>query len=164
MRTPLLLTALAALLASCAPNDSGELGTTRPRSPKEISSTNHYAWSDKGGSDPVKVHVNLGTQRLYVTRGDKRVGWCYVSTGREGHDTPAGTYRVTEKIADKRSNLYGWIENSVGERVERGLSMRRKIDCSTRVVTGEVSMDVFSCQRRARTRLSVIIAPSGTFR
>ena len=63
------------------------------------------------------VRVNLSAQRAYVTRGGRQIGWCYVATGSEGRNTPAGTYRITEKIVDKTSNLYGWIENSLGDSV-----------------------------------------------
>ena len=33
-----------------------------------------------------------------------------VSTGREGYDTPAGSYRVIEKDIDHRSSIYGAYE------------------------------------------------------
>jgi lipoprotein-anchoring transpeptidase ErfK/SrfK len=37
-----------------------------------------------------------------------------VATGKEGHDTRPGKYTITEKIADKYSNSYGWIEDEFG--------------------------------------------------
>jgi len=35
-----------------------------------------------------------------------------VSTGKPGHDTPTGTFRIMEKIEEKRSTLYGRYKDS----------------------------------------------------
>lgn len=43
------------------------------------------------------------------------IGWCYVATGKEGKGTPAGRYRIMEKMVEKHSNKYGWVENVLGE-------------------------------------------------
>ncbi len=43
-----------------------------------------------------------------------------VSTGREGgHETPSGTFRITEKKLEHRSNLYGSFVDSEGNAVQR---------------------------------------------
>ncbi len=38
-----------------------------------------------------------------------------MATGKEGRSTSPGSYKITEKIVDKHSNRYGWIENEFGE-------------------------------------------------
>lgn len=73
-----------------------------------------YEWKDDGGPGKVEVSINLETQRATFTRGKRPIGWSYVATGKEGHRTPQGTFRITEKIVDKYSNAYGWIEDEFG--------------------------------------------------
>lgn len=73
-----------------------------------------HEWYDDGGPGPVAVSINLTEQKAKVTRGGREIGWCFVATGKEGHGTPAGKYFIMEKIVDKYSNLYGWIEDSMG--------------------------------------------------
>lgn len=74
-----------------------------------------FQWYDDGGPGEVAVKINLTEQVATVKRGGREIGWTFVATGKEGKGTPAGTYKVTEKIVDKHSNLYGWIENEYGE-------------------------------------------------
>lgn len=111
--------ALALALASCATNPESKEASTNATPTGEGT---HFSWNDDGGPGDVKVRINLSSQRAVVTRGGRQIGWSYVATGREGRDTPAGTYRISEKIVDKHSNRYGWIENSVGESVDHDAS------------------------------------------
>lgn len=73
-----------------------------------------YEWYDDMGPGNVAVRIDLTEQRARYTRGGRDIGWSYVATGKEGHGTPSGTYRITEKIVDKHSNRYGWIEDEFG--------------------------------------------------
>ena len=59
-----------------------------------------YEWYDDYGPGEVKVKIALGEQRATYTRGGREIGWSYVATGKEGHGTPSGTYRITEKIVE----------------------------------------------------------------
>ena len=77
-----------------------------------------YEWHDDGGPGPVSIEIDLGKQVATVKRGQREIGWSYVATGKEGRATKPGSYRVTEKVVDKHSNLYGWIENEYGEVVD----------------------------------------------
>ncbi|MGC4015425.1 MAG: L,D-transpeptidase family protein [Luteolibacter sp.] len=55
-----------------------------------------------------RVRIDLTEQKAQVLdRHDAVVLETDVSTGKPGHETPAGSFRITEKIADKRSNRYG---------------------------------------------------------
>jgi lipoprotein-anchoring transpeptidase ErfK/SrfK len=107
-------------LSSCAPlipyaserNASGVLQAERAL----------YEWNDDGGPGEVTVRINLGQQRAFYQRGGRPIGWSYVATGKEGRNTPAGTYKITEKIADKYSNRYGWIEDEFGTMVDNDAS------------------------------------------
>jgi len=77
-----------------------------------------YEWYDDGGPGEVAIRINLPAQRAFYTRGGRPIGWSYVATGKEGHRTPAGSYRITEKVVDKYSNRYGWIEDEFGNVVD----------------------------------------------
>ena len=58
--------------------------------------------------------ISLPDQIADIKRGNRDIGWCYVATGKEGHGTCPGSYRITEKIVDKYSNCFGWIEDEFG--------------------------------------------------
>jgi lipoprotein-anchoring transpeptidase ErfK/SrfK len=77
-----------------------------------------YQWYDDGGPEPVKIHIRLADQIAEFQRGGRDIGWTYVATGKEGHGTKPGQYSITEKIADKHSNRYGWMEDEFGNVVD----------------------------------------------
>jgi hypothetical protein len=87
--------------------------TTIPRAERKL-----YGWHDDGGSGKVSIRISLPDQIAEIERGGRPIGWCYVATGKEGHGTKAGTYKITEKIEDKYSNRYGWIEDEFGNVVD----------------------------------------------
>ena len=64
-------------------------------------------WDGDGVPGPVHIEVRLGEQRAYFYKGDQLVGISQVSTGKEGHNTPTGNYKVLQKDKDHRSSLYG---------------------------------------------------------
>jgi lipoprotein-anchoring transpeptidase ErfK/SrfK len=119
----LAMLAGAAVLSSCGVG--GAKPTTRPVEPVL------YGWHDDGGPGKVTVRISLPDQIAEYERGGRPIGWSYVATGKEGHGTRAGTYRIMEKIEDKYSNKYGWIEDEfgnvvdgdakVGDRVPKGM-------------------------------------------
>lgn len=104
--------ATAWLLVSCVPvSDSGKPLTQQPRRVL-------YRWHDDGGPGKVTVRISLPDQVAEFERDGRPIGWCYVATGKEGYGTRAGTYRIMEKIVDKYSNRYGWIEDEFGNVVD----------------------------------------------
>ena len=98
----LLGSALLAVCGSCAP------------SPPPKAQPAMYSWNDDGGPGEVAMTIYLGNQMADVTRGGRPIAWTYVATGKEGHGTRPGSYRITEKIVDKYSNRYGWTEDGFG--------------------------------------------------
>lgn len=98
----------AAMLSSCSLIKPAE--PTKPLKPKRVM----YEWYDDQGPGEVKIRIDLDSQRAYYTRGNRPIGWSYVATGKPGHSTPVGTFRITEKVVDKHSNRYGWIEDDFG--------------------------------------------------
>lgn len=73
-----------------------------------------YQWADDGGPGEISVSIDLSKQTATFHRGDRQIGWSYVSTGKEGHSTSPGTYSVMEKMPLKVSNRYGWIADAAG--------------------------------------------------
>ena len=93
-----------------------------------------YQWYDDGGPGEVKIRIVLSEQRAFYTRGGRDIGWSYVATGKEGHGTPGGTYRITEKIVDKYSNRYGWIEDEWGNVTNGDATPRTRVPAGERYV------------------------------
>jgi lipoprotein-anchoring transpeptidase ErfK/SrfK len=77
-----------------------------------------YEWYDDGGSGSVSVRIKLSTQMATFYRGGREIGWSYVATGRSGHRTPAGSFRIMEKSVDKISNRWGHIKDADGNIVK----------------------------------------------
>lgn len=67
-------------------------------------------WAGDGKTGTPSIRINLGQQKAYFYKGSELVGVSRISTGKEGHDTPPGTYKITEKDRWHRSNLYGIFE------------------------------------------------------
>lgn len=103
----LLIVALACTSVSCG------LGTGSP-APHRRPERTLYRWYDDGGAGKVTIRISLADQIAEFKRGGRDIGWCYVATGKEGHNTRAGRYNITEKIEDKHSNIYGWMEDEAG--------------------------------------------------
>ena len=129
--SPLLKRVVAglAMLAGAAVLSSCGVGGAKPvQAPPEPVL---YGWHDDGGPGKVTVRISLPDQIAEYERGGRPIGWSYVATGKEGHGTSTGTYRIMEKIEDKYSNKYGWIEDEfgnvvdgdakVGDRVPKGM-------------------------------------------
>ena len=129
--SPLLKRAVAglAMLAGAVVLSSCGVGAAKPAPPPPEPVL--YGWHDDGGPGKVTVRISLPDQIAEYHRGGRPIGWSYVATGKEGHGTRAGTYRIMEKIEDKYSNKYGWIEDEfgnvvdgdakVGDRVPKGM-------------------------------------------
>lgn len=102
----LILPFLTLILGSCG-------ASTAPASRVRTERVLHQ-WNDDQGAGKVAIRISLVDQVAEFTRGGRDIGWCYVATGKEGHSTRAGTYKITEKIEDKYSNVYGWFEDEFG--------------------------------------------------
>ncbi|MBA2936576.1 L,D-transpeptidase family protein [Sphingomonas sp. CGMCC 1.13654] len=67
-----------------------------------------YLWHPELGSDgAVALVVDLDKQVAFVYRGDALIGITTISTGKDGKETPLGTYPILQKEVKHRSNLYG---------------------------------------------------------
>ena len=113
------LSGLVLVCASCA---TDERSVYRPK-PRPVL----YGWHDDGGDGKVTVRISLPDQIAEFQRGGREIGWSYVATGKEGHGTRPGNYRIMEKIEDKYSNRYGWIEDEFGNVVDGDAKVGDKV-------------------------------------
>jgi lipoprotein-anchoring transpeptidase ErfK/SrfK len=66
-----------------------------------------FVWQpEQAQSGEIEIVVSLPLQRAYVYRGGTLIGVSTVSTGREGYETPVGTYSILQKRREHYSNLY----------------------------------------------------------
>jgi lipoprotein-anchoring transpeptidase ErfK/SrfK len=66
-----------------------------------------------------RIDIDLTKQRAKILDGQGRtVIETQISTGTSNHRTPAGNFKILEKIVDKRSNRYGrWVSSGSGATV-----------------------------------------------
>ena len=74
-------------------------------------------WNGDGSVGQPSIQIHLGEQRAYFYKGTALVGVSALSTGREGHHTPAGDFKVIEKDKTHRSSEYGDYVSSATQQV-----------------------------------------------
>ena len=110
---------VAMLLAGCATNRET---ATSPGGGNEIS-----YWNDaRSGGEP-RIIIDLEQQRASFYRGDKIVGISPISTGREGHNTPLGEFRVTQKDMTHVSSTYGDYVDRTGQVVRENVDVTKNL-------------------------------------
>ncbi len=91
-------------------------------SAKQYKSEGHHVYINQrvlGGLSPsnAKIEIDLSEQRARIYKNDGTGSHLaietQVSTGKSGHSTSTGTFRIKEKLVEKRSTLYGrWVSGS----------------------------------------------------
>jgi lipoprotein-anchoring transpeptidase ErfK/SrfK len=71
-------------------------------------------WDGDGASGKPSIKIKLSEQRAYFYKGGELVGVSQLSTGREGLDTPSGTFKISQKDKDHVSSKYGDYVDSAG--------------------------------------------------
>jgi lipoprotein-anchoring transpeptidase ErfK/SrfK len=74
--------------------------------------------------DTVHITVSLAKQRAYLMLDDQIVADGPISSGKRGHNSPAGNFKVLEKDPDHRSTVYGDFVDAQGRTVRAGISSR----------------------------------------
>jgi len=82
-------------------------------------------WNGDHLSGDPSIRIDLRTQRAYFYKGNELAGVSPVSTGRPGYETPAGSFRITQKSPAHRSNLYGDYVDAAGNIVLPNVDIRR---------------------------------------
>ncbi len=83
-----------------------------------------YEWNGEGATGAASITIYLDKQKAFYYRDGKMLAWTYVATGTSAHPTPAGDFKVIEKVRDKQSNLYGKLVNAEGDVVNRDFDTR----------------------------------------
>jgi len=83
-----------------------------------------YEWHPEAApTGPVELDLVLNEQRIYVYRSGILIGYSIVSTGREGHDTPPGEYKILQKKKEYYSNQFGsFVDTASGRTVDYNAS------------------------------------------
>lgn len=69
---------------------------------------------------PMVILVSIPEQRAYVYRNGVAIAASTVSTGKKGHETPAGVFTILQKDAKHHSNLYNNASMPYMERLTWG--------------------------------------------
>lgn len=118
-----LLTASSlSLLSSCAqlqPSRPSKVVSKPSPKPKPVL----YQWQGNGHKVS-HIEVDLDKQKAFFYAGPDKIGWARVAAGVRSTPTPVGKFKITEKVAKKRSNRYGKIYHSKGNLVIRNAATK----------------------------------------
>ena len=82
-------------------------------------------WDDSGISwSSFHCHQSHEADRL-LYKGSKLVGVSAISSGREGFDTPAGSFKIMQKDLAHASNLYGDYVDAAGNVVVKDVDVKK---------------------------------------
>jgi lipoprotein-anchoring transpeptidase ErfK/SrfK len=109
----LLVAAGSALVSACAQLPSADPPATAAP-PEPPAQELLYEWNGDGRTIS-RIKVDVDEQKAIFYDGSEQIGWGMVATGIRHFSTPKGRFTITEKVADKRSNLYGRIYDSSGK-------------------------------------------------
>ena len=87
-------------------NRNGNFGGGSNEAQRKAADSVSY-WDGDGVAGAPTVEIHLHEQRAYFYKGDVLVGLSQISSGREGHNTPPGSFKIIQKDPDHRSSEYG---------------------------------------------------------
>jgi len=133
IRRSLAAAAIAVTIASCAspggdaPSAQYLTGFNAPATPSAEPFANDdvsYWDGDQAQGSPL-IRINRLQQKAYFYKGGVLVGVSKVATGMEGYATPAGSYKVIQKVPAYVSGTYGIIRRkATGETVNPDATAR----------------------------------------
>ncbi len=82
-------------------------------------------WDGDGVAGSPRIRIKLGEQRAYFYKGGELVGISTLSSGREGYDTPTGTYKIQQKDIDHVSSAYGNYVDTSGNILMKEIDTRK---------------------------------------
>jgi hypothetical protein len=93
---------------------------------KRMNFDNVSFWDGDHVSGPPRIRISLGEQKAFFYKGDEIVGVSLISTGREGFNTPTGSYRIQQKDRHHVSSRYGDYVDRDGNTVQKDID--RQLD------------------------------------
>jgi lipoprotein-anchoring transpeptidase ErfK/SrfK len=124
---------LVGLLVGCQGGETSRLNN--PNTPYLASTGSNSASQGTSGYDPISywdgdgvpgtpsVAIHISEERAYFYKGGQLVGVSQLSTGREGHDTPPGNYKIIQKDPNHASSLYGDYVDAAGNMVQKDVEL-----------------------------------------
>ncbi len=82
-------------------------------------------WNGDRVTGSPSVVINLTTQEASFYKGGKLVGATPISSGNQANPTPTGSFRITQKSKNHRSNLYGDYVDASGYPVVSNVDVYR---------------------------------------
>jgi lipoprotein-anchoring transpeptidase ErfK/SrfK len=82
-------------------------------------------WDGDSVNGNPSVKISLGEQRAYFYKSGVLVGVSQLSTGREGLNTPLGTFKIIQKDKDHASTLFGDYVDSGGNVVVPNVDVKK---------------------------------------
>src|SRR4051812_3621772 len=122
----MILSAVALMMGVCATGGKrggpDYMGGFHPQQDSQRANYDNVSyWDGDGAHGSPSIKISLGEQRAYFYKGGELVGVSVISTGREGHDTPTGTFKIQQKDIDHKSSLYGDYTTPGGEVVKKDI-------------------------------------------
>lgn len=84
--------------------------------------------------NPYRVEIDLSQQTAYLIRGRRVVMQSPISSGRYGHLTETGSFKVIEKERSHHSSIYGKIVDSYGRTVVADADVDMRVPSGCRFV------------------------------
>lgn len=84
--------------------------------------------------NPYRVEIDLSQQTAYLIRGRRVVMQSPISSGRYGHLTATGSFKVIEKERNHHSSIYGKIVDRYGRTVLADADVDMKVPAGCRFV------------------------------
>ena len=82
-------------------------------------------WDGDSASGNPSIKISLGEQRAYFYKSGVLVGVSQLSTGREGLNTPTGTFKIIQKDKDHVSSLFGDYVDASGKVVVPNVDVKK---------------------------------------
>jgi lipoprotein-anchoring transpeptidase ErfK/SrfK len=82
-------------------------------------------WDGDHASGNPSIKISLGEQRAYFYKSGVLVGVSQLSTGREGLNTPTGSFKIIQKDKDHVSSLFGDYVDAAGNVVKPNVDVNK---------------------------------------
>jgi hypothetical protein len=82
-------------------------------------------WDGDQASGSPSIKISLGEQRAYFYKSGVLVGVSQLSTGREGLNTPTGSFKIIQKDKDHVSSLFGDYVDAAGNVVKANVDVKK---------------------------------------
>jgi len=101
-------------------------GFQRQTQPQRANFDNVSYWDGDHATGAPSIRIVLGEQRAYFYKGSELVGISVISSGREGFGTTTGSFKITQKSRDHKSNLYGdYVDAQTGAVVKKDVDVKK---------------------------------------